>query len=354
GHQASTQGVLFVSHDRAFLDKVATGILEIDQEAHYLKEYAGNYTAYLEQKLAEREKQRQEYSDQQEEVERLKESMRRVQENASFKRGGKGDSGDKFAKGFFANRTKGTIRRAKNLEARIDRLLTDERVEKPRQSWQMKLDFGTVPQGGKDVLVTEGLSVGYGEKVLLEDLDLRIRSGARITLLGENGTGKTTLLRTITGRIPPLAGVLRLGPSIKIGYMTQEQEDLDPDLNAFETIRKAASMPETEARAFLHQFLFSGDDVFTPVGKLSYGERARLSLARLVAAGCNLLLLDEPINHLDIPSRARFESAMGIYEGTILAVVHDRYFIEGFASEIWEVQGRGISNVDMGLVIRDR
>jgi ATP-binding cassette subfamily F protein 3 len=144
-------------------------------------------------------------------------------------------------------------------------------------------------------------------------------------------------VRTIAGRLPPLAGRARLGSNVRVGYMAQEQELLDPRLNALETIRQRAALSETDARAFLHYFLFSGDDVFVPVGSLSYGERARLALGGLVVEGCNLLLLDEPINHLDIPSRARFEQALAGFDGTVLAVVHDRYFLEGFASEIWEV-----------------
>ncbi len=130
---------------------------------------------------------------------------------------------------------------------------------------------------------------------------------------------------------------VQLGANVRLGYMAQEQENLDPSLDAYTSIRKLAPFSETDARAFLHQFLFSGDDVFIPAGRLSYGERARLLLACLVAQGCNLLLLDEPINHLDIPSRVRFEQALTNFEGTALVVSHDRYFIEGYASEIWEI-----------------
>jgi ATP-binding cassette subfamily F protein 3 len=125
---------------------------------------------------------------------------------------------------------------------------------------------------------------------------------------------------------------------VRVGYMAQEQERLDPSLNAFTTIRNLAPMSDSDVRAFLHFFLFTGDDVFVPVRSLSFGERARLALATLVARGCNFLLLDEPINHLDIPSRARFEQALAVFEGTVLAVVHDRYFIERFATVVWEVE----------------
>lgn len=340
-------GVLIVSHDRAFLDRVATGILEIDAHTHKMKAYAGNYTAYLEQKLAEKEKQWQTYSDQQEEIARLQVAARHLRGIARFRKGGKGDSGDKFAKGFFANRSLGTVGRAKHIEARLDQLLNEDRIEKPRSDWQMKLEFVDTPETGKNIVSLDDLTVGYGDKPLLTGLHQVIQAGARVALVGPNGSGKTTLLRTIAGLIPPLAGQVRLGPSVKAGYMRQEQEDLDPELNGLETIQAVLTQSQTEARNFLHYFLFAGDDVFTPVGKLSYGERSRLSLACLVAQGCNLLMLDEPLNHLDIPSRARFEQTLARYEGTVLAVVHDRYFIQGFASEIWEV--RGLRIVDFRL-----
>ena len=217
--------------------------------------------------------------------------------------------------------------------------------KRPSSGWQIKVELKDAPVSGRDVLALENLSVGYGEKVLLSDLYLQLRQGARVALVGPNGSGKTTLVRTIAGVLPPLAGRVRPGANVRIGYMAQEQESLDPALDAFTTIRNLAPMSDTDARAFLHFFLFSGDDVFVPVGSLSFGERARLSLASLVARGCNFLLLDEPINHLDIPSRARFEQALAAFEGTVLAVVHDRYFIERFAGEIWEIERDAIRKI---------
>jgi len=333
-------GVLIVSHDRAFLDNTVTSILELDPTTQGIKSYPGNYSEYTEQKLVELEKQQQAFVDQQEQLAQLQSAVMHIRGLTRMKKGGKSDSGDKFAKGFFGNRaTKNVAGRAKHIEARIERILTEERIEKPRSSWQMKLDFGEEVNLSKDVLTTEKLSVGYsGHEPLLEDLNLYIRAGQRIALTGENGTGKTTLLRTIAGKLDPLGGTVRLGHTIKLGYMTQEQELLDPSLSALETLQKVASFNETRARHFLHFFLFSGDDPLRPSRELSFGERARLQLALLVAQGCTFLLLDEPINHLDIPSRTRFEQALTQFNGSILAVVHDRYFIEQFASDVWTVK----------------
>jgi ATP-binding cassette subfamily F protein 3 len=329
---------LIVSHDRAFLDNTVTSILELDPHTHALKSYPGNYADYLEQKLTEREKEIQAYQDQQDEITQLRAAAAHIRGLTKMKRGGKADGGDKFATGFFGNRaTKNVAGRAKHIEARIARILTEEKIEKPRSSWQIKLDFGAPAHQSKDVLLTENLAVGYGEP-LLTGLNLHVRAGQRIALTGPNGTGKTTLVRTIAGKLDPLAGSLRLGATVRLGYMAQEQELLDPDRNALQTVQSVAAFNETEARNFLHYFLFKGDDSLRPTRELSFGERARLQLGLLVAQGCTFLLLDEPINHLDIPSRARFEEALASFKGTILAVVHDRYFIERFASEIWTVR----------------
>ncbi|HEX9013109.1 MAG TPA: ABC-F family ATP-binding cassette domain-containing protein, partial [Anaerolineaceae bacterium] len=340
----SHAGILFVSHDRAFLDRAATGILDLDPQTHRLHAYPGNYSAYLAQKLAEREAQAQAYSDQQEEIARLDKAARRMRSQAQYHRGGKTDPNraDKFAAGYFANRGKETIQKAKNIERRLGRLMGEERVEKPRQGWQMKLEFAETPASGRDVMVLEDLDAGYGGQAVVNGVTGVVRWKARVAVTGPNGSGKTTLLRTIAGSLPPVRGAVRLGANVRLGMMAQEQEELDPRLNALETILTLRPASETDVRAFLAYYLFTGDSVFTPAGRLSFGERARLSLARMVALGCNLLLLDEPLNHLDIPSRVRFEQALAAFEGAVLAVVHDRYFIEGFASEIWEVRDGGV------------
>ena len=335
---------LIVSHDRAFLDGVVEGILDLNSETRSLRAYAGNYSAYVSQVAAEHDQQLEAYQDQVYEIRRIQQDIQRTKQQSLHV-----ELTTTPRQPHVRRIAKKVARKAKSRERKLERYLaSDERVEKPRTGWQMQQDFFAAGEAGaghfsQAVLRLEGLSVGYpGGMPLLSGLDLHIRQGQRIALTGANGSGKTTLVRTIAGVLEPLAGKAALGTSVRLGYMTQEQEGLIPEEDALGTLRRYAPLNETEARTFLHKFLFSGDEVFTPVGSLSYGERARLMLGCLVAQGCTFLLLDEPVNHLDIPSRVRFEQALKNFDGTVLAVVHDRYFIREFASEIWWVEGQGI------------
>ena len=307
---------------------------------------AGNYSAYLDTLAQEVEQQWQAYKDQQDEIVRLQEAALHLRGQAKFRRGGKADTPDKFAKAFFANRSAATVGRAKQLERRIEQLLTTDHIDKPGQQWQLKLDFAQNKSGPRQVLTLENVAMGFGDLLLFEDVSLTLTHGERIVLVGPNGTGKTTLLRLITGMLEPKAGQIRLGSGIKLGYLAQEQEVLVADSTPYETIRSVAEeMSQTDIRTFLHAFLFSGDEVFIKNGSLSFGERARLMLARLIAQGCNFLVLDEPVNHLDIPSRERFEQALTNFSGTVLAVVHDRTFIEHVATGIWELRDGQVRQV---------
>ncbi|HET58966.1 MAG TPA: ABC-F family ATP-binding cassette domain-containing protein, partial [Chloroflexi bacterium] len=337
---------LIVSHDRTFLNNTVNAILRIDTRSHQIKRYEGNYTEYLEQRLNEQEREWQTYQNQQEEIARLTASAAQVRSKATFRKGGKSDvkaGTDGFTAGFFKNRALETVRRAKSIEKRVDRLMTGEdHIDKPKPDWEMKIDFSEIPESGRDVLVIENLVIGY-QQPLLDEINLILRYGQRCVLTGENGSGKTTLIKTILGQMPALQGSVRLGSNVKVGYMAQEQENLPPELNPYETLYRLGIMNETQTRYHLAKFLFKGDDVFVPNQNLSYGERARLTLACLVAEGCNFLLLDEPINHLDIPSRTQFEQALSAFQGTILAVIHDRFFIERFATEIWQVVNHRIN-----------
>ena len=331
---------LIVSHDRAFLDATTSRTLMLDLAAHTLRDFAGNYTAAIETIAREREQQWQAYSDQQEEVLRLQNAARQLRGLAKFKRGGKTDrDNDKFAKAFFANRSIGTISRAKHIEQRLERLLAEERVDKPGRQWQLKLNFADDAGGARQVLSLENVGMTFGSHPLFSGVNLTLTHGQRVALIGPNGEGKTTLLRLIAGELAPTSGQIRLGSGVKLGYFAQEQERLDSASTPYDTIRGVAvNMSQTEIRGFLHFFLFAGDEAFVPVANLSYGERARLMLALLVAEGCNFLLLDEPVNHLDIPSRERFEEALAQFPGTLLAVVHDRAFIRRVVTQVWELR----------------
>ena len=326
---------LIVSHDRAFLDNTVSRILDLDAETHTLREYTGNYSEYLEQFLAERQHQWDEYRDQVAEVRRMKQDIARTKQqalNVELTTTSRQPGVRRYAKK--------VAKKALSREKKLDRYLdSEERVERPKPSWQLKLEFNAPEHQSRDILVTENLSIGYpGHVPLLENIRLHLRAEERVALTGPNGCGKTTLLRSIAGKLDPAAGSVRLGASVKLGYMTQEQEHLDLEKSPLETIQSAGLFTQTEARHFLHFFLFAGDDPLRPARSLSYGERSRLELALLVAQGCTFLLLDEPINHLDIPSRTRFEQALSKYTGTVLAVIHDRYFIEQFATSVWVVE----------------
>jgi ATP-binding cassette subfamily F protein 3 len=341
--------VLIVSHDRTFLDRTVSTILDMDPISHTVTTYPGNYSDYVEAKEGERAKHWAAYKDQQDFIAHLQGTIAAKKGYAQSIELGTID---------FAPRkiAKGIARRAIVQQRRIQRLLdSEERIDRPGRTWQMKLEFLDTPSSGRDVLRLEGVTMAFDEQALFRDANLTLRAGERIALVGANGSGKTTLARIIMGELEPQAGRARLGAGVKVGYYAQEQENLDPESTPYEIIRVVAPMNQTEIRSLLHYFLFSGDEVFLPVGSLSFGERSRLALARLVAQGCNFLLLDEPINHLDIPSRSRFEQAMTAFPGTVLAIVHDRYFIERFATGLWAIQQGAIRTyVDLEDMRRGR
>ena len=325
--------VLIVSHDRTFLDHTVSRILELDQVTHRLTEYTGNYSDYTLTKERELEKHWGTWKDQQAEVRRLEADIQHTKEQArNTERATTNDHVRRLAKK--------VAKKAKARERRLQRLLeSEERVAKPDRHWQLKLDLANDASGARQILSLEKVGMAFNDQPLFSDISLTLTHGQRIALIGPNGEGKTTLLRLIAGDLTPTAGQVRLGAGVKLGYFAQEQESLNPASTPYDTIRAVAvNMDQTDVRSFLHFFLFSGDDAFIQIGKLSYGERARLMLALLVAQGCNFLLLDEPVNHLDIPSRERFEDALSQFPGTILAVVHDRAFMRRVTQGIWEMR----------------
>jgi ATP-binding cassette subfamily F protein 3 len=333
GYLRAYQGaMLLVSHDRAFLDRVVSGVLEMDQLTHTVTAYPGAYSDYARAKAREREVYLQRYQEQQQDIADLEAAADRWKTHATSIQ----NTSLHF---YYRKRAKKVARQATVRLKRVERLLgSEDRLEKPRQRWTMKLDLGEASPSGQDVISLQALSMAFGELLLFEGVNLLLQRGERIALVGTNGSGKTTLLRLITGQLQPTHGTVRLGSNVQLGYLSQEQENLLHYGSPLDAVLRLGGLSETDARTFLHQFLFAGDEVHTAMAQLSFGQRARLNLGLLVLQGCNLLLLDEPINHLDIPSRETFEQALEGFEGAVLAVVHDRYFIERFATAVWALR----------------
>ncbi len=354
--QNASCGALIVSHDRMFLDRTVSRILELDAVQHTMRSYTGNYSAYTDQREQEIESQWSVYRDQQVELRRIKVDIARVKEQAKYTErqvsaNHTGNPENKFSKDFKKRLAKKVAKKARAREKRLERYEgSDDRVEKPIGARMIRVEFEPASHLGSSVIQMERLNIGFlNIPPLLENINLQIRSGQRIALTGPNGCGKTTLLRTLSGELKPLAGRFVLGSSVHLGLMSQELNSLLPDKNAVEHLWEYFSN-QTEARRFLGYYLLTGDEVLKPVNLLSYGQRARLMLAKLVVSGCNVLLLDEPINHLDISSRTQFEQALKPFAGTILMVVHDRYFMQRFAQEIWQVRGKRLVVHSSGLI----
>jgi ATP-binding cassette subfamily F protein 3 len=327
--------VLIVSHDREFLDRTVTCILYVDPDTRTVQSYPGNYSDFATARAHERELQAAAWHEQQTYIHQVESDIRRVQGQAqSIQRG------PKRARDFYGRMSAKVARLAKARTRKLERYMdSDERVEKPREHWGLKLDFGPPPPSGRAVLRLEDVSFSYaGQSPLFSAVTLDVRYSERLAVVGPNGAGKTTLLRLIAGHMPPQTGTVRLGVNVRLGVMAQEQETLHRQWTVLQTVLQERAMSETEARSFLHFFLFGGDSVFRTVGACSLGERSRLQLALLVLRGCNVLLLDEPLNHLDIAGREHFEAALDAFEGTVLAVSHDRAFLRSFAERVIEVR----------------
>lgn len=311
--------VIIVAHDRYFLDRVVTKVIELDNGTATV--FSGNYSAYSDKKAMLRDAQIRAYLNQQQEI--------RHQEAVIAK-----------LKSF--NREK-SIRRAESREKMLDKI---ERLEKPveiNDSMDIRLEPDVV--SGNDVLTVTDLSKSFDTQTLFTHGSFEIKRGERVAVIGNNGTGKTTLLKIINGLIPADAGEIRLGAKVHIGYYDQEHQVLHMDKTLFQEIQDTyPNMNNTQIRNTLASFLFTGDDVFKLIRDLSGGERGRVSLAKLMLSDANFLLLDEPTNHLDITSKEILESALNRYTGTVLYVSHDRYFINRTATRILDLTGQSFVN----------
>ncbi len=298
--------LVVVAHDRYFLDKVANRVWEMSSGS--LERYRGNYSHYVAVRAQRRAELQDEYEAQQEHIARTEEFVRR------YKAGQRS-------------------REAKGRQKRLQRL---ERLERPQQQRALAFKLATKVRGGNNVLVARGLQVGY-DRPLIKCPDLLLIRGQRAALLGPNGCGKTALLKTIMAQVPPLAGEVTIGTNVQPAYFAQGHEHLHEENTVLEEILGVKNLPLQQARGFLGRFLFSGDAVFKPIADLSGGERGRVALAVLALQGANFLLLDEPTNHLDIQSQELLEQVLQDFDGTILFVSHDRYFIDALATQIWAV-----------------
>ena len=311
--------VFIVSHDRYFLDKVVTKVIEID--AGQVRMYAGNYSAYAEKKAQLRDAQYKAYLNQQREI--------KHQEAVIVK-----------LKSF--NREK-SIKRAESREKMLNKI---QRIDKPVEvQSQMRLSLEPRVVSGNDVLTVEDLAKSFPQQKLFSNISFQIKRGERVALIGNNGTGKTTMLKILNGLLDADAGSFSLGAKVQIGYYDQEHHVLHAEKTIFEEISDTyPTLTETQIRNMLAAFLFTGDDVFKVISSLSGGERGRVSLAKLMLSEANFLILDEPTNHLDIASKEILEEALNSYTGTVLYVSHDRYFINQTATRILDLTNQSVVN----------
>ena len=312
--------VLTVSHDRYFLDKVVQRVVEIqDGKAEF---YAGNYSFYAVEKERRYEERLKQYEKEQAKIQQLEKAAEQLRVWA------------------YSGMDK-TFKRAQSMEKRIERMRT---MDRPKKERKLEVRFGEREFRGDEVLTIKGLSKSFGPRTLFSGVDLEVEGGERIALLGDNGTGKSTLLKILMGEEEPDGGKLRMGPTVKIGYLPQIIHFDHPERSLLDTMLYDLNCTAQAARDRLAAFKFRGEDVFKPVGSLSGGEQSRLRLCMLMDAKINLLILDEPTNHLDIQSREWIEEAVEEYEGNLLFVSHDRYFIDRFATRIWMLEDGHITD----------
>ena len=314
--------VIVISHDRYFLDRVVTKIVEIeDGETSF---YDGNYSYYVKEKQRRVFEQFEAFKDQQKKIKAMEKAIKQLREWAI-----QGDN-EKFFK------------RAESMQKRLDKV---ERVDKPLINQpKIQLDFADTDRSGKDVVSIKGLCKCFNQKKILEDLNLDIRYGERTALIGDNGSGKSTIIKTLLGEIHADDGEVKLGSNMKIGYLPQNIIFNNEELTVIEAFREDMFILEGPARGILAKFLFYGESVFKKVKNLSGGEKSRLKLCKLIQNDINLLILDEPTNHLDIDSRENLEEALMEFNGTILFISHDRFFINKLAERICEIEDKKIIN----------
>lgn len=311
--QSYDKTYVIISHDRYFLDRTSTKIIEIENGKAV--SYKGNYSEFLVEREERREIQRREFENQQSYIKNTEAFVRKNLEGQKTKQ---------------AKSRRTLLQRLERVEAVV--------TDKPQGNFNLK----KVERAGQNVLTVEELAIGYDEKILAKDIEFTLNRGEALGVIGGNGTGKTTFLKTVLGNIREISGKIIWGAKTDIGYYSQNLEDLEPRNEVIQELRRVAPLAENGAlRSFLARFLFSGEDVFKSVKDLSGGEKGRLALAKLIYSNKNVLVLDEPTNHLDIPSREALEDALDAYQGTIIAVSHDRFFLDKISTQIFSFEENG-------------
>ncbi len=323
--------VLMVSHDRYFLDLVVNQVLQMEEGT--LRQFTGNYTQY-------QTAIQQEYHQQCVAYDRYIKKKNQLEFAAEFQKDRAGRYNDMSQNDFQRGKAKKMAKVAKTIEKRIEML---ESVDKPKVERRLPL-YMTAYEGvtSKFLILAEGLSVSYDQRSVIKQLNFQVERGSRIGLVGQNGSGKSTLLKTLLGEIP-YQGKLRVSQSTKIGYFSQEITLLEPEMTILEAMQDLG-LPDVDARRFLGTIGFRTDAVYKRIKSLSYGEKSRIAFLKLVLGGYNLLLLDEPTNFLDIPTREKIESLLELYEGTLIFVSHDQYFIQKMADKVWRLEEGNIKS----------
>jgi len=332
--------LLIVSHDRFLLDKAINKVIEIDRGK--ISIYKGNYTYYSEKKKEELGRAWEEYEDYINERKRLEEASRRAKERArsTGRVNEKKDSFCRYGKDFYGKKASKIAKIGKAIEKRIERL---EVKEKPFEEQHIKVDFSTSDEIPDTIIQCKDLVKSFGDKLLFKNVNLSVKNGQKIALLGDNGVGKTTLLRIFLGKEKPTAGSIWISQSARIGYLEQEINLLNPENMIIDEVKGDAKSDITTIRTLLGCLLFIEDEVLKPIKSLSMGEKVRVTLAKLILGGFNILLMDEPTNFLDINSREVIEEALKWYRGSLIFVSHDRYFVSKVADTIWEIENCGIT-----------
>ncbi len=330
--------ILIVSHDRQFLNRTVNQIFEIDEHEHRLKRYEGNYDAYLQAKAAERAQWEEDYERQQEEIKELRKRVRETARQVGHGYRSPRDN-DKNARYFFAQRVDSAVSR--NVRAAEEQLRRIEAnpVPKPPELIRVSSHFNNEPLQSSQVISVSNVSKSWGERAILRHVNLEVGPQARIVLLGPNGTGKTTLLKIIMGLETPDTGEVRIAPGARIGYLPQESELLNLNRTVLETYRYGQVGYEGEfVGRLLGYGLFRLEDMHKRVGQLSIGQRRKLEIARLMADAPNVLLLDEPTNYISLDVLEAFEAAVIAFPGPVIAISHDRWFIQRFGGQVWELE----------------